>query len=61
MNISCDFLGKIQACSANFVPRLFCQLVVTVDTWVALGCISQNRGGFLDWNVQSKSTLEDTL
>lgn len=46
MGISCDFLGKIQASSANFVHRLLWQHVVTVDTWVALGCISQNRGGF---------------
>lgn len=46
MSISCDFLGKIRASSANFVHRPLWQLVVIADTWVALGCISQNRGGF---------------
>lgn len=57
MSISCDILGKIQASSANFVHRLLWQLVVTADTWEALGCISQNRGGFLDCNVQSQKVL----
>lgn len=62
MSVSCDFLGKIQASSANFVHRLLWQLVVTVDTWVALGCISQNREGFFGLQcIESKSTSEGTL
>lgn len=62
MSISCDFLGKIQASSANFVHRLLWQLVVTVATWVALGCISQNRGGLFALEcTESKSALEVTL
>lgn len=62
MSISCDFLGKIQASSANLLHRLLWQLIVTVDTWVALGCISQNREGFFGLErTESKSSLGGTL